>query len=343
MRHRGPRPLVLLAALALPACNTDAPNPFAPPERTQTIPADARLLFTSSAWSARALAPREAYAARADGGGVTRLTFCNTDERACDTLEATAARDRGRLVMRRAARDTNNDSRVDEADDAGLLALDLQRGLQATIVQPTVKVSGVDWSPTDELVLYSGVGAGGVEDLWGILATGRDNRTIIATSNVRERRPRFNADGNAALYERIADDGKAVLWSVSNGTVAVTQGGPAGVALGGTPYIVGADADGAFSPDGRGLVFRRLVSTARPGLGEWDLMVGRFDGSAPAPIASGAGLHRGAPDWGPEGIVFPEFDGAQWRLVLLAADGANRRVLLTLAAGQRIGSVRWLR
>jgi hypothetical protein len=340
------RPALALLAVALPtaACNTDAPNPFAPRERSAPIPADARLIFTSDAWSARSGAPREVFAARADGGGVTRITSCNSDEMACDTLEADASPDRERLVMRRVTSDTNGDGRLSEADDAALVAVDLRRGLEATIVQSTAKVTGVDWSAIDDLVLYSGVGGNGaLEDIWGIQANGRDNGTIVASPTTVERRPRLNATSSAALYERVGpEDGKAVIWIVTAGTSPATLGGDPGARLAGTPYIVGADADAAFAPDSRSFVFRRLTSTDLAPLGTWDLLAAAFDGMTPRVVAGGGRVYRGPPDWGPEGIVFPEFDGTQWRLVLVAPDGTTRRVLVTLPAGQRLTSVRWL-
>lgn len=331
-----------LAVLALAACNTDAPNPFIPPAGTRPIPADARLLFTSDAYTSAAGAPREVFSAREDGGDVQRLTFCNTAERACDTIEAAASPDRGRLVMRRAVADTNKDGRVSEADDAGLVAVDLRRGLEATIVAATSRVSGVDWSPVDDLVLYSGLGQGNLDDLWAIQANGQDNRNLVASATASERRPRFNRSASAALYERIGADGKAVIWAVSSGTAQVSAGGPAGAALSGTPYIVGSDADGAYSPDGRSFVLRRLISTNLAPYGAWDLLTGSADGLPPRVIVGGGGVYRGAPDWGTAGIVYPEFDGALWRIVLVAPDGSNRRVLVTLATGQRLTSVRWL-
>lgn len=342
LRSRCPRLAPVATALCLVACAGDAPNPFVPLARTQPVPADARLLFTSDAYTTRAGAPREVYSARGDGGDVRRLTFCNTDEHACDTLEADASPDRKRLVMRRATSDTNRDGRVGDGDDAGLVAVDLARGLEVTIVQPSAQVNGCDWSALDDLVLYSGVGIDGPEDVWGIQANGRDNAALVSADGVRERRPRLNAQASAALYERIAQDGKAVIWRVTTGTSPATLGGTPGAALAGSPYVVGADTDAAFAPDGQRFVFRRLASTALAPHGAWDLMTMGFDGATPRLIVGDDGLHRGAPDWGRDGIVFPEFDGAQWRLVLVAPDGSNRRVLITLPAGQRLTSVRWL-
>jgi hypothetical protein len=342
MRPSALRALLLLA-LSAAACNTDAPNPFAPLGRSVPLPADARLLFTSDAWSTRAGAPREVFAARADGSGVQRITFCNNDERACDTLEADVSPDRARLVMRRVLSDTNGDGRLSEADDAGLVAIDLARGLEATIVQPTAKVSGADWSDVDDLVLYGRVGNDGSEDIWGIQGNGREDRAIVATPLVRERRPRLNASASAALYERTGSDGRTVIWFVGTSAVPATLGGDPGAPLGGSPYAVGADTDATFSPDGRAFVFRRLTGTELAPLGTWDLLAAAFDGSTPRPIAAGGRVFRGPPDWGADGIVFPEFDGTQWRLVAIAPDGTNRRVLVTLPAGQRLSSVRWLK
>ena len=51
---------------------------------------------------------------------------------------------------------------------------------------------------------------------------------------------------------------------------------------------------------------------------------------------------RDAPDWGSQGIAFAELDGAGSRLVVVAPDGTNRRVPVTLPAGSSLSSVRWL-
>ena len=123
----------------------------------------------------------------------------------------------------------------------------------------------------------------------------------------------------------------------------VSAGADGSERLAGTPYAVGSDADPDYSPDGRSVVFRRLTATGNGGLGTWDLMTARLDGSALTTIVTGPAF-RGAPDWGSRGIVFPETDAAAGaaRLVLVQADGSGRQALVTLGSSFEISYPRWL-
>jgi Tol biopolymer transport system component len=107
--------------------------------------------------------------------------------------------------------------------------------------------------------------------------------------------------------------------------------------------MVGSDADPDFSPDGNSAVFRRLTAIGNNGLGSWDVMTVRLDGSSLRTVATGP-EYRGAPDWGPNGIVFQEVDlaaGAS-RLVVLQPDGTGRRVPVTLGSSFSLSFPRWL-
>ena len=164
---------------------------------------------------------------------------------------------------------------------------------------------------------------------------------------MRERRPRIDPAGQVAVFERIdttVSPAKGEIWIFRNSRdqVRVTTGGEGSAPLAGTPYVVGSDADPDYSPDGTSLVFRRLRSAgAAGGLGEWDVLAVRTDGTNLRTIASGP-AYRGAPDWGPEGIAFDEIDATDSRLIVVNADGADRRTLVTLARGFDISNPRWL-
>jgi Tol biopolymer transport system component len=123
----------------------------------------------------------------------------------------------------------------------------------------------------------------------------------------------------------------------------MTSGPAEGPVLPGTSYVVGADADPAFAPDGSAIVFRRLTGVGNGGLGTWDLMVVGSDGTNLRTLASGP-VFRGAPDWGPRGILFVETDATsgQSRLVLLQADGSGRTVLHSEDAAFRMAAPRWI-
>ena len=353
MTSRHPRFVVMAAAL-LGACNTTYDNPFANSNPTVAPRTDATIVYTSNAYAARPGSPDELFAVGDGGAGVTRLTFCNNDTRRCASIEAAPAPDRSRVALRRVDTDANRDGQLTPADGEALLVVDLARGVEGGLLQSNAKVSGVDWSPTGDVLVYSAAGEGGIEDLYRADPNGQNTRNLTCPppaatgapscdSRVRERRPRIDPSGSAALYERIDVDGKGQIWlfSSTGAQVRVTTGGDGGAPLAGTPYVVGSDADPDYSPDGRSLVFRRLTGTGNGGLGTWDLMTAKLDGTGVTTIVTGAAF-RGAPDWGPKGIIFPESDSASSRLVLVQPDGSGRQVLVTLGSAFDISYPRWL-
>ena len=77
----------------------------------------------------------------------------------------------------------------------------------------------------------------------------------------------------------------------------MTEGGPAGAPLPGTPYRVGSDADPDYSPDGRYIAFS--VSPQHHEGEDWDLAI--MDAQKPgqfARVTTGPGNDR-VPDWKP--------------------------------------------
>jgi hypothetical protein len=91
-------------------------------------------------------------------------------------------------------------------------------------------------------------------------------------------------------------------------------------------------------------VFRRLTGVGNNGLGTWDLLTTRTDGTGIRTVVTGNAF-RGAPDWGPQGILFAEQDPAtnQYSLVVVQPDGSGRHVVLALPAGFILSYPRWLK
>lgn len=346
---------LLVAAVLSSACRSDFPNPFEGLNPTLPPRPDAEIVFTSSLYE-QAGAPREVFAVKSDGAGLSRLTFCNdASAERCDNLEAAPAPDRLRMALRRVTEDTDGDGRLTEADGAALLVVDFDRSIEGRLLKPAARASGIDWSPVGELVVYSAAGEGGSEDLFRADSNGLNTRNLTcqvdaqgrpcANASVRERRPRIDPTGSIAVFERIGDSEKGEVW-IFNTTIAqvrVTQGSTPGDALPGTPYRVGSDADPDFSPDNRSIVFRRLTGTGNGGLGTWDVLTVRTDGSGLAVVASGPQF-RGAPDWGPKGIVFNEVDVAAGTssLVVVQPNGSGRTTPVSAGAGFAIDFPRWL-
>lgn len=357
-----PRRLALaLASAALSsACGQDSNNPFSAGSTLGHLRPTAAIVFTSDAYAARPGGPREVFALDEDGAGMTRLTICNVDTRRCDSSEVAPASDGRRLAIRRSTADTNGDGRVGPGDAEAVFIADLQRGVEgklqlraraATSTSTFInndRLSGLDWSPLDDILVYSANGEGTNDDLFRTVPRPdpdvTETRNLTATQAIRERRPRIDPSGTVAVYERTDATGKSEVFIYTNATqqFRVTSGGELGEALAGSAYLVGADADPDYSPDGRSVVFRRLMGTGNGGLGLWDMMTVRTDRTNLTTLASGP-LYRSAADWGPKGILFSEIDRLTnlARLVVMQPDGSGRRVLATLN-GFDIASPRWL-
>jgi Tol biopolymer transport system component len=337
MRQKGALPAAWLLAIVLPGCNPEYPNPFPVGGAAMPPPAGAALVFTSGAWSSTPGAGRELYAIGADGSNPTRLTFCNSSTEACDTETASLDPEGKKVAMTRAKASVNGIS---------LVYGDLTRGVEADIAPATAIVNGIDWSFSGTVLAYGGRGEGGLEDLFRADTNGANSANLTSTPTVRERKPRIDFGTTIVTYERIESGGKSEVFVFVTGTqqARVSPAGPGGALLPGTPYLVGSDADPCFSPDTTSLAFRRLTAVDASGLGTWDVVTARNDGTGSTTLAGGP-LYRGAPDWGPAGIVYPEVDVAAGTasLVLIQPDGSGRKVLYTQGSRFALSSPRWLR
>jgi len=339
------RRLVVLASglvLGVAGCSRNDPNPFLLQNVTSLPrPADT-VIFTSNGYSAEGGLPREVFSAGAAGDPL-RLTHCNNESRICDAVEAVPSRDGRRIVERRISEDTNRDGQISEADGASLVLIDLARGVEGPLVPASRSVSGIDWSPAEDLLVYTAASEQGVEDLFRIDPTGSNDASVIVTVGLRERRPRFDPTGSTVAFERIDSDAKGRIYVLNFPQPGqITSGGPGSEPLAGTPYVVGSDADPVYSPDGREIAFRRLVATGNGGFGIWHVLAVSVDGSGERVVTAGP-AYRGAPDWGPRGIVFVEIDAdaARSSLVAVQPDGSGRTSLVSGSA--LLSNPRWLR
>jgi Tol biopolymer transport system component len=346
------RRLVLLAAVLLPACNSESPNPFTDPGRAAPpLPTD-QIVFTSNRYDEAPGLPRDVFSSDPDGASLTRLTYCNQSGSACDTIEAVPSSDRQRMAFRRIFRDTNGDGTLSTADAAELVVADLEAGVQAPVIRELWDVNGVDWFG-DTLLLFSATATGQqTEDLFVMDFNGANRSALTTdatgglTTGIRERRPRIANSGQALVYERIEADGKGTLWVYPTAT-QITFGGPGSEPLPGTPYVVGSDADPSFSPDNSAIVFRRLTALGDDGWGRWSIMTvatrESVDGIREVREVLPGDRYRGAPDWGPEGILFEErAEDGSTELVVIQPDGSGRLVLATADSLHAVTNPYWL-
>jgi len=329
------RSTLLLLALLPFACSNDRTNPFSEGRFTLAPSADAALLFVSGSWATSAGQPRELFALGADGSKLERLTHCAQASDPCDFLQVAPSADRNWVAAVRS-------SPTAEAGTAALYFMDLARSVETLIVQRR-RVGSVDWAPDGSFLLYSSaLDSSGVEDLYYTFADGSSDSNLTQTPLIRERSPRIDPFSGTAVLEQIDASGVGRIY-LYVGT-PLTSGPATGPALPGTPYVIGADADPVFSPDNQEVAFRRLTGIGAGSAGTWDLMAVAVAGGDPRVIATGP-LYRGAPDWGPQGIVFVETDETtkESRLVMIQPDGSGRTVLRTEDSGFRMAAPRWLR
>jgi Tol biopolymer transport system component len=328
------RRLCLAATIALTAaCGSDPANPFSTPTRPPS--AEAVLLFVSGSWTSEPGQPRELLALNAEGSEVEQLTSCAQADPACDFVQLAPSPDRSRLAAIRTIPGA-------EAGANALYFLDLARGVE-TLIFENRRIDSVDYAPDGSFILYSAmVPRTTEEDLFFSRPDGSEERNLTETTAFRERNPRVDPFASTAVYEGIDETGVGRIYLFSQ--TRLTTGPEGGEALPDTPYVVGGDADPVFSPDGGSIAFRRLTGVGNGGLGTWDLLTLRVDGTSTPKVLATGPVFRGAPDWGPDGIVFVETDAAASgsRLVLVTADAATRTVLRTEDAAYRMGSPRWL-
>ena len=293
-------PSTLALAALLPACSKSTSDPLAGVTRTVPPPSDADVAFTANNWSSDNTAGREIFAARLDGSAVTQLTFCNKVQ-PCDMIEAAFSPERARVAVRQ---------RLAADQPASLQYYDLTRSASAELVPSGVAVSGIDWSPTGDILAYSGSGpTAGSEDLYRTDVArptidnqqGTANLTCITDPTtpcdptILERRPRLDTESTSAVFERIGASGKGEIYVfVSTVQQALVVPGAAGTdSLPGTGYVVGGNADPDYSPDAATVVFRRLRDVGSNGLGTWDLLAAKRDGTDVRTLVTGP-AYRGA-------------------------------------------------
>ena len=328
--------LVTVWAIAVAGCAQQNDNPFGARGQMEPPPKSAALLFTSGRWSTSAGAGREVYAVNADGSGLIRLTYCNTESTTCDNLEVAPSSDRKRIIARRT---TSGDP------SEAIVFADLARGIESTLVPSTRKVSSIEWAPFTDYVFYSGLGQGGRDDIYRIDYNGLNDSNVTVTSDITERDVRMDPSLTQLAMTSADATGLAVIERITTTGYggALTTGGTPGEPLTGLPWTVGSDADPAYSPSSDAIVFRRCTGRGADGLGTWDILTITETLGTPAVVAAGP-LYRSEPDWGPDGISFFErdLDAGVTRLILVAPDGTNRRVLVEQAATVAMGPPRFL-
>jgi hypothetical protein len=329
---------LIVLAFGIVGCVNDYTNPFRNAGGTAAPPAGADLIFLGSPGTETDL--REIYALDIDGTAPpTRLTSCTLTVPACDIIDAAPAPDRQRVILRRRT-DTNGDLIIQPGEPQQVVVIDLARSIEGEVLTDAQDVDSLQWTQNDAPLLYSAIGQGGLGDLFSAAQDGTAISNFTLSSTTRERHPRLV--GQLLAFERAVPGSVSQIWAALTSVIQVTDGDPSltALALPGTDYVVGSDADPEPSPDANQIVFRRLVGLGENGRGAWDIFTVPGNGDPPVALATG-GFH-GAPAWGPKGILFVEVpEGSPTAsLVLITAEG-TRRVLIS-DAPLNLQAPRWL-
>jgi Tol biopolymer transport system component len=310
-------------------------NPFGGSSSTRPAPADAALVFVTGSWATDPGQPRELVSIGADGSNMQRLTACAAASDPCEVVQVALSPDRNRAAAIRA-------SAKGAPGTSTLYFMDLSRSVEKLLF-PSKRIGSVDWSPDGVFLVYAAAGTpqDPGEDLFYAEPNGNNDQDLTNTPGIRERSPRVDPHSQTAVYERIDDSGLARIYLYQQ--TPITAGGTPGPPLPGTPYIVGSDADPAYAPDASTLTFRRLTGIDNGGLGSWDVLTVKLDGTGEQTLATG-GVYRGAPDWGRGGIAFVETDAAAAvsRLVVVQPNGSGRKVLREEPSAFGMASPRWI-
>jgi len=333
-----------LAAALLGACETNTHNPFETLVETRPPDDDDDLVFTSNNYALEPGLPNDLFSTPEDAAAVNRLTACNRGDRFCHSIEGAVAANRVRAAVRRVVNDTDGDGRLTDADHAGLVVMDLEHNIEATVLEDIWNVNSLDWSPSGDQIIFCATSPGDeLEDFFVMESGGSNRQNLTRSPEWRERRARFDPSGRFAAYERIDSSvGKAKIWLHGDSGVPqqLTSGGPGTARLEGTPYIVGSDTDPCVSPDAQRVAFRRLTGIG-DGRGTWDILTIGQDGTT-AVVASGPS-YRGPPDWGPNGIAFEEPDPrAGSRIAIIQPDGSSVTYPVAVGEGYSVAFPRWI-
>jgi hypothetical protein len=327
-------------------CGQENMNPFSATLLTQAPPSDSDIVFTGSFDRTPNNAVSEIYALNSTTAVTVRLTQCERNTPRCSLVEAAPASDGNQLAARVVTEDSNGDGRLDDHDRAALDFIDLSRGIRLELVPLAEAVTGVDWSPTQRMLVYNAAGVGGLEDICRRdLAQATVSVNLTQTPDIRERRARFDRNGDFVSSERIAGSETGTIWLFASQQQQqpLTQPRAAGAPLPDSVYRVGSDADPRLSPDNEWVVFRRLTAPSPDGRGYWDVRMVRSDGTFEERDVASGPIYRGAPDWGDGGIIFNEIDDLGSRLVLVSPATMTRRTLFTVDRPTPLAYPRWLR
>ena len=173
------------------------------------------------------------------------------------------------------------------------------------------------WSFDGTKVAYAATGADGNEEIWVVNADGSGARNVTNHPG-GDSHPSWSPDGREIVFCSNRDDGKHddvyVIGADGKGLRRLTEGGD---------YY---NTFPSFSPDGKTILFRRLLSHQLPAgrLYNSEVWVMNVDGTGERNLTNDPGFD-GWPAWSPDGrrIVFASNRSDTFQVYVMNADGTG--------------------
>jgi Tol biopolymer transport system component len=320
-------------------------------DKITPIPSDADIVYISRIHGKgkKPPAPAEVYVMNADGRNITRITYSNGKK---SFNHVSVSPDRKMLVAQMADKDTNGNGFLEEKDDQKLWVLDIANKVAWAITDGKVHVSGPEWSPDGSRIL---VGAdferNKPTDIYTIKSDGTELTNLTNTPKAGETDVAWSKDGSMITYVR-ADfkNRKNRVWIMNvdgSGQRQLTDGGQ--IRTGKLGRFLTGDYDPEFSPDGKHVVFGRLLKTGvNKGVGIHNIFVVDVNGRNLKNLTNVNSAAEFVPGWSYDGkkIIFTVFDTERkyGGLMIINADGSRRQRLLTDIKGVELGGSlpRWI-
>lgn len=327
------------------------------------IPEGADIIFTAGIYGEDLNAPSEIYAMDIEDQKIYRISCSNLNGATCDYSRPHVSPDRKKMVVMRGCSDTNSDGVINLYDDKSIWIIDIENDTLSEIPGFSA-LNSPCWSLNNEIVFAANLPGQLNTDIYKLDAKGENIQNLTNTDEYFENDPWWSEDGRQIVFgkgEFVTPEGlpevsyvaaKDDLWVMdSNGgnkTKVISFAGDEDCSEYSDNYCLGLVADPDFLPEGNGIVYEKLLSTAENnGSGRWNIFSASLTGLDQNIInlTNDLTAYQAIPRVSEKGIIFHEtdIDKPFYGLILINTDGSNRREIIENSKFEYyLGAASWL-